>query len=386
MLITNAKIINFNKLSEYDSIYIKDGIIEDVGYSSDFLKLYQKEEIIDIKGRTLFPGLANAHMHGYGILSSYFMRKDFTWKDVFERLKEMQFQKEDMELIYYSAIMAGIFAIRNGVTTIFDICYGNPAISEMISEAYNILGLRGVVYQALSKKDLKFIKTYKNKRYGNVKIGIAISSNKEYLPIIEKLGNNDRILVHEDQVSGEEQNLFKSLSDNNLLSESIVFVHGTYSDHSLNLMDKAKVNLVSCPLVDELLESTCKKPLKNGINLCMGSGMLDVSIFIAAKEAFKHSDLSIKEIDNIIENNNNEMVYRILNQRVGKIEKGYKADFFIARANPIIHESDYSFVYRDNFWVQDVVIDGKFVLKDREIVGVKENEVYESIKEYALKL
>jgi cytosine/adenosine deaminase-related metal-dependent hydrolase len=381
MLIVNAKIINLNKLDKRDAIYIKDGVIEDIGNSSEFLKYYSREEVLDAEGRTVFPGLVNAHMHGYGILGSYFLDKNFNWNDVFNKLKEMQFQKEDTELVYYSAIMAGIFAIRSGVTTVFDICHGNSSTSEMISEAYNVLGLRGVVYQFLDKNNFGFLKNYRSKRSGNLFLGITISSKKDYLPIIKKLSADDRILIHEDQVSGEEENLLNQLMERELMNKSTIFVHGTYSENSLEAMTKRNINLVSCPLVDELLD-TSDSLTGEGINLCMGSGMLNVDMFVAAKEAFKHSTLSIKEIDSIIENNNNELVYRVLGEKVGKIEKGYKADLFVSKSTPIIDEAAYSFVYRSNFWVEDVIIDGKLVLKNREILGVKEEEVYESIKEY----
>ncbi len=385
MLIINAKIVDSNKLSKHDSLYIKNGIIEDVGDSSEFLKYYPKNEILDAKGKTLFPGLVNAHMHGYGILNSYFLNKNLRWRDVFEKLKELQFQKEDMELIYYSAVMAGIFAIRSGVTTVFDICYGSPATSEMIAEAYKILGLRGIVYQSLSEKDTGFISNYKNKNFSNVALGVVLSSNKNYIPIIKKLSKEDRFLVHEDQVSGEEERLMQALLDRDLMSESTVFVHGTYSTRSLSIMKVKNVSLVSCPLVDELL-SMNNGFENNDFNLCMGSGMINVNMFTAAKEAFKHSNLSIKEIDNIIQNNNNDLVYRTLKERVGKIRKGYKADLVIAESVPIITNTEYNFVYRENFWIEDVIVNGKLVLKNREILGVKEKEVYQSIGDYISKL
>jgi cytosine/adenosine deaminase-related metal-dependent hydrolase len=384
MLLTNFKLVNFNKFNDQDTIYIKEGLIKKIGYSSDLIKSYPKEDVIDLKGKTLFPGLVNPHVHGYGILSTYFMDENFNWKKVFERLKELQFKKEDMELVYYSAIMAGIFAIRNGITTVFDICYGNPMTSEMISEAYKILGLRGVVYQCLDKKNSKFLDSYRSKKFGNILLGIALSSNKDYVPIIKSLNNEDRVMVHEDQVSGEEESLLKALIEKGIITDSIVFVHGKYSESSLSLFKKLKVNLVSCPLVDDLFTES-EKFINSGINFCMGSGMIDMNIFMVSKEAFKHSNLTIKEIDNIIENNNSELVYRVLGQRVGRIEEGYKADLFTAKSNPIIKDSEYNFVYRDNFWVEDVMVDGRFVLKDGEVLGVKEDEVYESIKEYVLR-
>jgi cytosine/adenosine deaminase-related metal-dependent hydrolase len=280
--------------------------------------------------------------------------------------------------------MAGIFAIRSGVTSVFDICYGNSSTSEMISEAYNVLGLRGIVYQFLDKKDLTFLKTYRSKRSGNLLLGVTISSKKDYVPIIKKLTDNDRILVHEDQVSGEKDNLLNELLERKLLNESTIFVHGTYSAKSVNIMSEKGINLVSCPLVDDLLNDSDAFAGKD-INICMGSGMLNVDMFVAAKEAFKHSTLSIKEIDNVIENNNNELVRRVLGEKVGKIEKGYRADLFVSESTPVIDESDYSFVYRSNFWVEDVIINGKLVLKNREILGVKEEEVYENIREYVLR-
>ena len=67
LIITNAKIYTVNKNFDIaESMAISKGKIVAVGKSADILKNYKSSKIQDLQGKTVFPGLIDAHCHFTG--------------------------------------------------------------------------------------------------------------------------------------------------------------------------------------------------------------------------------------------------------------------------------------------------------------------------------
>ena len=67
LIITNAKIYTVNQNFETaESMVILNGKIIAVGKSSDILKNYSSKNIQNLQGKTVFPGLIDAHCHFTG--------------------------------------------------------------------------------------------------------------------------------------------------------------------------------------------------------------------------------------------------------------------------------------------------------------------------------
>ncbi len=84
IVLTNASIWG---QEEYDTIIIKNGKIIDICNSSDLSHLSSNFPVIDLEGRLVIPGLADAHMHLYGYALSL-MRLDLRGTMSIEELKE----------------------------------------------------------------------------------------------------------------------------------------------------------------------------------------------------------------------------------------------------------------------------------------------------------
>ena len=68
LLITNANIYTVNDSFEIaEAFVIKDGRIIEVGTSKSLQKKYKPDEILNAEGKTILPGLIDAHAHLYNL-------------------------------------------------------------------------------------------------------------------------------------------------------------------------------------------------------------------------------------------------------------------------------------------------------------------------------
>ena len=66
MIIGNGRVITNdpeNPLIDNGGVYVVDNVIQDVGNFEDLKKAYPGEEVVDVQGRVIMPGMINAHTH-----------------------------------------------------------------------------------------------------------------------------------------------------------------------------------------------------------------------------------------------------------------------------------------------------------------------------------
>ncbi|RTL58330.1 MAG: amidohydrolase [Sphingobacteriales bacterium] len=87
-----------DKFSVAEAIAVKDGKIVAVGTNNDILKQYEAKEVIDLGGKTVFPGFIDAHAHfwGYGMgLQECNLVGTNSWEEIVDKLKK--FSEENKE-------------------------------------------------------------------------------------------------------------------------------------------------------------------------------------------------------------------------------------------------------------------------------------------------
>jgi predicted amidohydrolase YtcJ len=68
MILINANIYTLeNSVDKPDAIIIRDNKIFDLGKSEEILSKYKSDKVIDLKGKTVLPGLIDAHAHMFGL-------------------------------------------------------------------------------------------------------------------------------------------------------------------------------------------------------------------------------------------------------------------------------------------------------------------------------
>ena len=92
LIITNAKIYTVNQnFDTAESMAISDGKIVAVGKSSDILKNYKSAKVQDLKGKTVFPGLIDAHCHFTGFATDKWKCELWgtkSWDEIIARISE----------------------------------------------------------------------------------------------------------------------------------------------------------------------------------------------------------------------------------------------------------------------------------------------------------
>ena len=97
-LIINADIYTVNKnFDRVQSFAIKDGKIHDIGLSFEMEAKYSPEYINDVQGKTVLPGLIDAHCHFYGLglqLQKVNLTGTKSFDEVIERIVDFQKEKK----------------------------------------------------------------------------------------------------------------------------------------------------------------------------------------------------------------------------------------------------------------------------------------------------
>ncbi len=96
LIVTNANIYTVNdNFDKAEAIAVSNGKILATGKTGEILKKYKSNQIIDVKGKTILPGLIDAHCHFYG-LGSYMQLVDASGTKSFQEVVEriVDFQKK----------------------------------------------------------------------------------------------------------------------------------------------------------------------------------------------------------------------------------------------------------------------------------------------------
>jgi len=90
LIVHNAVIYSVDEeMSIHEAMVIKDGLILDIGSNKSILDQYQATEIIDCQGKSLFPGLIDAHCHFYSYGITEIKRADLTGTSSFEEILDI---------------------------------------------------------------------------------------------------------------------------------------------------------------------------------------------------------------------------------------------------------------------------------------------------------
>ncbi len=94
LLVINANLYTVNEsFDKAEAMAIKDGKILAVGRSEDITKAYEGKEVMDLGGKTVIPGLIDAHCHFYGLgLNQLKVNLVGTrsYEEVLERVRDFQ--------------------------------------------------------------------------------------------------------------------------------------------------------------------------------------------------------------------------------------------------------------------------------------------------------
>ncbi|MFO3666720.1 putative aminohydrolase SsnA [Anaerococcus kampingiae] len=425
-IITNDESNNFY---EDSAILIEGKIIKEIGDFEKIKKENPNQEIVDFSDKLVMPGLICAHSHCYSAYARGMSVSNPTdnFFHVLENLWWALDKKLTLEDVRLNALTTFMESIHNGVTTIIDHHSGPNSIEGSLftmADAAKELGIRAsLCYEVsdrdgLDKRDLGIAENInwireaeKHDDMLNALFGLhaSFTLSDETLAKCQKAmeGFDNGYHVHIAEGIEDEWETFKISGKRvvDRLDAYEIFRPKTLSIHNVHInereMDILKArdamavfnpqsnmnNAVGAPPVLRMLD-------KN-ILLGLGTDAYTNDIFESmrvAKVLLTHeshdSTKGFAEAIKLLFENNPKIMDRFLKNPVGKIKEGAYADIIALDYDPMTPLNGNNWMGHAIFGlngglVTDSIINGKIVMKDREIKTIDQKEIHEKSRQRA---
>ncbi len=396
------------KIIEGADIFIEGNLINKIGNNLQI----KASEVIDGNFLLMTPGFVNGHTH---LGMSYFRNyaDDLKLMDWLENEIWPIENKLTADDIYWSSLLSICENIKSGVTNFCDMYYE----MDKVCDATIISGIRGTLTRGLTDNDgkgkekLKSVRelynNYHNKANGRIKVVPAphaiYTCSENFLREISDLSKDlDGIInIHLSETKGEVENSLKEhgmtpisyVNSLGLLDNHVIAAHCVHiTDEEIALVKDKKFYPIYNPTSNLKLASgftPVEKLLKNNIIMGIGTDgdssnnsqnlLQDMHIGAIVNKAREMDEEAVKAIEILkMATINGQKALGI--SKAGLIKEDYLADLTIFNLkssnftpkNNLINALVYSATAED---VRDVLCDGKFVMRNRELVNLDEERI-----------
>ena len=417
MIVTNARILTFdsaNRVLDSGSVEIRpDGSIGNVSGGRA-----RGKNIIDAQGKLLMPALINCHTHLYSTLARGISLPGRAPRNFPEILRKLWWRLDralNEEDVYYSALVGLIDAAKCGVGTLVDhhsspnACAGSL---DRIEQAFREVGMRGVLcyetsdrngpIQALEgiHENIRFIdraqRTPRNGGLVSATFGLHASFTlsdetlRRAVEVNQSLRAGFHIHVAED---GCDAGAVKRLRDLGVLDEQCLAAHcvhvgaadiGTLARRRVNVVHNPQSNCNNAVGAARLLEL-----VRRGVLVGLGSDGYSPRMFEEFKAALHIQKLqagdprvAYAEAYAAAFLNNRTIVGKLWGMEIGRIEKGARADLILVDYYPPtpLHSGNlfgHILFGIANAPVDSLIVNGSYVLRDKQCVTVDERRLAE---------
>lgn len=410
MLLKNATYLNSDMKFETQDFVIEEG---EISFNSE---QETEEDVIDCGDYYIIPGLANAHFHSYSPLAKGLMKEMAlqNWSDDSDQGKIQQdlFDYVDNKLteeeFTYIAQKSYIDMVKNGVTFVSD---SDPRSPEYLKDALDEIGLRGIIdaYEEIGD----YYKTEGKVIYGSHLLEEEDITDEELLNVKEIkdkynpimmthcLENQWRSDIVQSKYGQSSVDLYKGRG---LLNKNTVLFHGVYmSNEDIDILAELNGSVVHCP-ISNLDTGAGIAPISSmiekGVNVCLGTDYSHTNIWDVMRMTYY-----LLKINNPVQRYSAEDIFKMatingakaynLQETTGKIKEGYKADLVFIRKEPelepLVSRSTFTnslynlLIHSKEDSVEHVMIEGGWIMKDREIMTIDEEKVKSRYRQIAEK-
>lgn len=435
MLIYNANILtndDANPVIENGAVWIENGLIKKVGDSAELLTAYDGEDKHDNGGKILMPGLINMHTHIYSAFARGMgvPRPTRDFPEILENLwwhLDRDLAVDDGRLNAYAT---GIESIRNGVTTLFD-HHSSPHAArgslQAIADALSAIGLRHSLCYEASDRDgeaifaeqieenmayMRSLQPDDKKRKAMFGLHASFTLSDRSLDKIQEAmaGRKEGYHVHvAEGISDQTDSLKKygkrvveRLNDRQMIGPNSLAIHCVNTNaFEHDILAATKANVVHNPMSN----------MGNAVGCTPVVAMLEKGVFVGlGTDAYTNCMLESVKVAKILQShhladptkgfgealtlqftNNPKMASAFFGIALGRIVEGGAADLISLDYRP------YTPLTKDNVGghlifgmtgrqVVDTMIDGKYVMKNREILTVDEEKLFAESKVRAVEV
>ncbi len=431
MWLINAAIVTYNKEKLFipkGYVKIHEGMISEVGSMENLKEI--PSDALDVKGQIIMPGFICTHSHIYSAFARGMGLKGSSPSN-FTEILEMLWWRLDktlsLEDIYYSALVTLMECAKNGVTTLFDHHASPNSISgslDVIERAFLEIGLRGTLCYEVSDRDgkakalegieenLRYIKKDKNPLVkGLFGLHASFTLSDETLKLCSEKGNEIGAGFHIHAAEGEADliaaqskdhlGVVQRLNKYNILKDNSILAHCIHIlPEEIELLKKTQVvhnpesNMNNAVGYCDV-EALCQK----GVLVGLGSDGFSSNPFRAMDCCYvlhKHCKATPQtmfpsRVTELAILNNRKIASKYFDVPLGVIEEGAQADLIVLDYKP------YTPINSDNFdghlifginsnHIVHTMVEGRFVVKDRILCSMDEDEIYQKAMELASKV
>jgi len=384
------------------------------------------EQVEDLSGRLVLPGLVNAHTHLYSALARGMPWPQEAPKNFFEILQKIWWKLDralDEESIYYSALIGAIEAVKAGTTTLIDHHASPNYITgslKIIREALEQVGVRGVLCYEVTdrngengreaglRENQNFLEKHTNSQFrGLVGAHASFTLSDHSLRACAELARQYNCGVHihlaEDHCDAEisrrdygRGDIVKRLAEMGALAEKTILAHGIYlSDTDLKIIKQQRCWLMHNAR-SNMNNSVGYAAVQNfGERVALGTDGFPADMFEESRLAFfkgRDAKNGLGPIDYLkFLNGGQQLCSELFGVPFGKIEPGAVADLIVLDYPAPTSVTDENLAGHFLFGmkaehVTDVMIAGKFILRQKRLPGIDVENVYQKSREAAAQL
>jgi len=438
LLISNAAVITFSESNPiiFDgAIYIRGGVIQDIGSSSVLEKKYLDVEKYNANGQIILPGMIIPHFHIYGTFARGIPLKDDPPQNFLQNLKRLWWRLDKQltpEEIRYSAYVALIDCIKAGTTTIFDhhaSPYSISGILDILAEVFTEIGLRGCLCYEVSDRDgeksvtdginenIRFTEFCANDNSGFLTscfgLHASFTLSDQTLVACKEVAEGCQLGFHfhlgegqTDRLETKKQFGYDSpvvrLNKLRILNNRTIVAHAIdVNDDELKILKENGVTVVHNPqsnMNNGVGFADIEIMMDLGILAGLGTDGMTTNLFreiqaacLLPKHEKQNPSVGGDAIKKIIFENHKSIVSNVFNTGLGEIKVGNRADLIFFNYKPPTPMNE------DNVWyhllfgfgsscVNSTMVDGKFLMKNREILVCDEKRILAAANNVAKRL
>lgn len=436
LIIGNGRMItrdNKNPFIENGAVCIEGKIIKEVGQTDELKLKFPEAEFVDAKGGVIMPGLINTHNHIYSAMARGLSINGYNPKGFLDILDGMWWTLDNhltLEQTKQSAIATYIDCIKNGVTTVFDhhASYGSTTDSLfVIAQAAKELGVRTCLCYEVSDRngeDKMKAAVLENETFINYALDddsdmlsgmfglhaqFTLSDKTlEFLAAHKPEGVGYHIHVAEgiedlyDCLRKYGKRIVTRLMDMDILGPKTIAAHCIYvNPHEMDMLKETNTMVVHNPQSN--MGNACGCPptmeiYRKGILTGLGTDGYTNDMLESMKVAnvlHKHNSCNPNEawveVPAILFKGNADIAARYFETPVGVLKEGAAADIIVAGYNPLTpmdasNINGHILFGMNGRNIVTTMINGKLLMKDRELLSIDEEKAMADCRAEALKL
>lgn len=436
LIIGNGRMITRNDANpflENGAVCIDGKKIKKVGQTEALKTEFPEAEFIDAKGGVIMPGLINTHNHIYSAMARGLSIDGYNPKGFLDILAGMWWTIDNHltpEQTRQSAIATYIDCIKNGVTTVFDhhASYGSTTDSLfVIADAAKELGVRTCLCYEVSDRngeDKMKEAVLENEAFINHALNDDTDMLAGMFGLHAQFTLSDKSLAfcaaHKPEGVGYHihvaegiEDLYDSLRkygkrivtrlmDMDILGPKTLAAHCIYvNPHEMDILKETNTMVVHNP--ESNMGNACGCPptmeiYRKGILTGLGTDGYTNDMLESMKVAnvlHKHNSCNPNEawteVPAILFKGNADIAARYFETPVGVLKEGAAADVIIADYNPLTpmdaaNVNGHILFGMNGRNIVTTMINGKLLMKDRELLGIDEAKAMADCRAEALKL